>query len=84
MTEYQEKCWNGQGGRKKYQKFRSVISVYEGAKTRVREHSELSEEFDIKVNIQQELVLQFTFSSCDRCYIIYLGVSCCKLMSPDE
>ena len=32
---------------------RSVMSLYEGAKTRVRENSELSEEFEVKVGMHQ-------------------------------
>ena len=31
----------------------SVMSLYDGAKTRVRVDSELSEEFEVKVGIQQ-------------------------------
>ena len=36
---------------------RSVISLYEGANTRVRVDSELSEEFEIKVWMHQGTVL---------------------------
>ena len=36
---------------------RSVMSLYEGAKTRVRIDSELSEEFEVKVGIHQGSVL---------------------------
>ena len=36
---------------------RSVMSLYEGAKTRVREDSELSEEFEVKVRMRQGPVL---------------------------
>ena len=36
---------------------RSVISLYESAKTRVMVGSELSEEFDVKVGIYQGSVL---------------------------
>ena len=36
---------------------RSVMSLYEGAKTRVRVDSELSEEFEIKVGMHQGSVL---------------------------
>ena len=32
---------------------RSMVSMYEGAKTRVRVDSELSEEFEVKVGIYQ-------------------------------
>ena len=31
----------------------SVMSLYEGAKTRVRVHSELTEEFEVKVGMHQ-------------------------------
>ena len=36
---------------------RSVMSLYEGAKTSVRVDSELSEEFDVKVGMHQGSVL---------------------------
>ena len=36
---------------------RSVMSLYEGAKTRVRVDSELSEEFEVKVELHQRSVL---------------------------
>ena len=36
---------------------RSVTSLYEGAKTRVRVDSELSEEIEVKVGMRQEPVL---------------------------
>ena len=36
---------------------RSVMSLYEGAKTRVRVDSELSEEFEVKVGMHQVSVL---------------------------
>ena len=36
---------------------RSVMSLYEGAKTRVRVDSELSEEFEVKVEMLQGSVL---------------------------
>ena len=36
---------------------RSVMSLYEGAKTRVREDYELSEEFEVKVRMHQGSVL---------------------------
>ena len=36
---------------------RSVMSVYEGAKTRYREHSELSEESEVVVGIHQRSML---------------------------
>ena len=42
---------------------RSVTSPFEGAKTRVREDSELSEEFEVKVGMHQGSVLSpFLFS----------------------
>ena len=47
---------------------RSVMSLYEGAKTRVRVDSELSEEFEVKVGMHQESVLSpFPFCSVGRC-----------------
>ena len=36
---------------------RSVMSQYEGAKTRVREDSELEKEFEVKVGMHQRSVL---------------------------
>ena len=36
---------------------RSVISLYEGAKTRVREDFELSEELEVKMGMHQRYVL---------------------------
>ena len=53
---------------------RSVMSLYEGAKTRVRVDSELSEEFDVKVGKHQGSELSdFPFAvvvdvvtECDR------------------
>ena len=36
---------------------RSVMSLYEGAKTRVRVDLELSEEFEVKVGMHQESAL---------------------------
>ena len=36
---------------------RSVMSLYDGAKTRVRVDSELSEEFEVKAGMQQGFVL---------------------------
>ena len=42
---------------------RSVLSLYEGAKTRIRLDCELSEEFDVKVGIHQGSVLSpFVFA----------------------
>ena len=62
----------------------SVMSLYEGAKTRV--DSELSEEFEVKVEMHQGFVpLSFVFCSCGRCChrigkrVCY--VSCCILMT---
>ena len=47
---------------------RSVMSLYEGAKSRVRVDSELSEDFEVKVGMHQG-ICAVTFSSCsgDRC-----------------
>ena len=63
MTEHQGGCWNGQYGRKEYKiiyyityKVRSVMSLNEGAKTRVRVDFELSEEFWVNVEMQQRSV----------------------------
>ena len=41
---------------------RSVMSLYEGAKTRLREESELSEEIEIKVWMHQGSVLSHFFA----------------------
>ena len=38
---------------------RSVMSLYDGAKTRVRVDSELSEEFEVKVRMHQGSVLSY-------------------------
>ena len=46
---------------------RSVMSLYEGAKTRVRVDSELSGEFEVKVGMHQVSVLSHFFSSGGRC-----------------
>ena len=47
---------------------RSVMSLNEGAKIRVRVDSELSEEFEAKVGMHQESVLSpFCFCSCGGC-----------------
>ena len=46
---------------------KSVISCYEGAKTRVRVDSELSEEFEVKVGMHQGSVLSPFFGSGCRC-----------------
>ena len=40
---------------------RSVMSLYEGAKTRVRVDSELSEEFEVKVGMHQGSVCHLYF-----------------------
>ena len=40
---------------------RSVLSLYDGAKTRVRVNSELSEKFEVKVWMQQGYVLSPSF-----------------------
>ena len=42
---------------------RSVMSLYEGAKTRLRVDSELSEEFEVKVGMHQgSVLLPFLFA----------------------
>ena len=46
---------------------KSVMSLYEGAKTRVRVDSELSEEFEVKVGVYQGSVLSPFIFSCGRC-----------------
>ena len=47
---------------------RSVMSLYEGAKTGVRVNSELSEEFAVKVGMHQRSVLSpFLFAVGGRC-----------------
>ena len=46
---------------------RLVMSLYEGAKTRVRVDSELSEEFEAEVGMDQGSVLCFSFCSGGRC-----------------
>ena len=47
---------------------RSVISLHEGAKTRVRLDSGLAEEFEVKAGMLQGSVLSpFIFCSCGRC-----------------
>ena len=56
MTEYQGKCWNGQKGIPEVLA-RSVMSLYEGAKTRVIVDYELSEELEVKVGKHQGSVL---------------------------
>ena len=47
---------------------KSVMSLYEGAKTRVRVDSELSEEFEVKVVMHQRSVLSL---------FVYIGGRCC-------
>ena len=48
---------------------RSVMSLYEGVKTRIRVNYELSEEFEVKVGMHQGSVLScFLFFSGGRCY----------------
>ena len=42
---------------------RSVMNLYEGAKTKVREDSELSEEFEVKVGMHQGSVLSHFLSA---------------------
>ena len=46
---------------------RSVMSLYDGAKTRVRVDFVLSEEFEVKVGMHQGSVLSPFFCSCGRC-----------------
>ena len=46
---------------------RSVMSLYEGAKTRVRVDSELSEVFEAEVGMHQGSVLSHFFLSGGRC-----------------
>ena len=47
---------------------RSLISLYKGAKTRVRVDYELSEEFEVKVDMRHVSVLSpFLFCTCGRC-----------------
>ena len=49
------------------------MTLYEGAKTRVKVDSELSEEFEINVEMHQESVLlPFFFSICDGCCSSYM------------
>ena len=62
---------------------RSVMSLYEGAKTRVRVDSELSEEFEVHVGMHQgSVLLPFLFalvvdvvtefaSECTLCELLY-------------
>ena len=40
----------------------SVVSLNEGAKTRVRVHSELSEEYEVKVGMHQVFILSVSFA----------------------
>ena len=48
---------------------RSVMSLHEGAKTRVWVDSQLSEEFEVKVWMHQGCVLSpFLFCGSDRCH----------------
>ena len=47
---------------------KSVMSLYEGAKTHIRVDSELSEDFEVNVGIHQGSVLSlFLFCSGGRC-----------------
>ena len=52
---------------------RSVMSLYEGVKTKLRVDSELSEVFEVKLWMHQESV-QSLFYSCGRCHRI------CKIL----
>ena len=45
----------------------SLMSLYEGAKTRVREDSELSVEFKAKMGMHQTCVVTYFFS-CSTCH----------------
>ena len=45
-----------------------VMSLYEGAKTRVRVDSELSMEFEVKVGMHQRSVLSLSLCSFGRCH----------------
>ena len=48
---------------------RAVMSLYDGAKTRVRVGSGYSEEFEVKVGVHQGSVLSpLLFASCIRYY----------------
>ena len=60
---------------------RSVMSLYEGAKTRVIVDSELSEEFEVKVGMQQEPVLSpFLFAVVVDAFTEYTrNCHCCML-----
>ena len=64
---------------------RSVLSVYEGATTRVRVTSELSEEFEVKVGMHQGSVLShFVFAVVIDVATELAGkdvLSCCMLMT---
>ena len=62
---------------------RSVMSLYEGAKTRVRVDSELSEEFEVKVWMHQGSVLSpFLFAVVVDVFTEFAieGALCCMLM----
>ena len=53
---------------------RSVISLYEGEKTRVRVDSELSEEFEFKVGMHQRFVLSPFFNQS----MFYSSIQTCN------
>ena len=56
--------------------FRSVICLYEGAKTQVRVNSDLSEVFEVKVEMPHISVLStFLFFTYGICHL-FLGEVC--------
>ena len=57
---------------------RSVMSLYEGAKTRVRVDSELSEEFEVKVGMHQGSVLSLFLFALVANVVPELGRRCAK------
>ena len=67
FAEYQGKCCNAQWTRNDYQKFgteslvRSVMSLYEGARTIFRMDSELSDVFEVKWMYQGSVLSPFLF-----------------------
>ena len=63
---------------------RSVMSPYEGVKTRVRVDSELSEEFEVKVGMHQGYVLSLFLTAVAVVAVTELArgaLSCCKQMT---
>ena len=63
MTGYQGKCWAMMKIGILEVLVRSVMSLYDVAKTRVRVDSELSEEFEVKVGMHQGSVLSPFFAA---------------------